>query len=152
MRILMVTAIFWAGIACAQDGAPLSDAEKQQLQERAQSLHEKADALRAEAEELVATANKACWEKFLVNRCIDNAKKERQEKLVTVRALEKEARDIERSLRKRNFAEHEAKMAAEAPQRAADAAAQAEKNRQAQQEMMERVERKRLEAEQREKH
>ena len=42
-------------------------------------------------------------------------------------------------------------MAIDVPQRAADAAAQAEKNRQAQQQAMERVEKKRLEAEQREK-
>jgi hypothetical protein len=54
-------------------------------------------------------------------------------------------------LRKRNFAEHDAKMKEEAPQRAADAAEQAEKNRNAREEALERVEKKRLEAEQREK-
>ena len=42
-------------------------------------------------------------------------------------------------------------MAEETPKRAADAAAQAEKNRQAQEEIMQRVERKKAEAEQREK-
>ena len=149
MRILLVLSICWAGLAWAQPAAPLAGEEKTLLGERAKALRNQADALRADAETQFVAENKACWEKFLVSSCHDGAKKARAEKLATVRGLEQEARDIERDLRQRNFAEREARMAEEVPRRAADAAAQAEKNRQAQQEAMERVERKRVEAEQR---
>jgi len=150
MRILLLLSIFLAGAAGAQDAAPLADAERQQLRDRAKSLHEQAEAMKSEAETSFAAENKACWDKFLVNRCMDNAKKAKQEKLIQAHRVKQEARDIERDLRKREFAEREARMAEEGPQREADAAAQAEKNRQAKQEALERVEKKRIEAEQRE--
>jgi hypothetical protein len=151
MRTLLLLSIFCTGLACAQ-GAPSSADDKEQLRARAKSLHEQADAQRSEAETTFAAETRACWEKFLVTRCQDEAKTTKQDKLAVARRIEQEAREIDRDLRKREFAEREAKRAAEAPQRAADAAAQAEKNRQAQQEALERVERKRIEAEQREKH
>ncbi|MDD5248047.1 MAG: hypothetical protein PHY45_03625 [Rhodocyclaceae bacterium] len=151
MRILLLLSICWLGIASAEELAPLSGDEKQLLQDRAKALHEKAEIMRQEAETAFAAENKACWEKFLVSSCQDQAKKTKTQRLGDAHRVDQEAREIDRNLRKRNFAEHEAKMKEEAPQRAADAAAQAEKNRQAQQEAMERVEKKRLEAEQRDK-
>lgn len=149
MRILPVLSICWAGLAWAQPAVPLGGEDKQLLDARAKALHSQADSQRAEAEASFAAESKSCWDKFLVSACLDDAKKAKNEKLAAVRRIEQEAREIERDLRQRNFAEHEARKAAEAPQRAADAAAQAEKNRQAQQEAMARVERKRVEAEQR---
>lgn len=151
MRLWLLWSICWASLAAAQVAAPLADEEKQLLQERARALHDKAGVMRQEAEESLAADNKACWEKVLVNQCRDEAKNAKIEKLEAARRLDQEARAIERKLRSSNFAEREARMAEETPRRAAEAAAQAEKNRQAQQEAMERVERKRLEAEQREK-
>ena len=151
MRTLLLLSIFCVGVACAQD-APAPADDKEQLHARAKSLHEQADAQRSETEAAFAAETKACWEKFLVTHCQEEAKQTKQEKLSAVRKIEQEAREIDRDLRKREFAEREAKRIAEAPQRAADAAAQAGKNRQAQQEALERVEKKRLEIEQREKH
>lgn len=154
--LLLAASICWlaagAGPVAAQDAAPLSSEEKQLLQDRAKALRDKASLMRQDAELRLAADNKACWDKILVSKCQDEAKAAKIETLAAARRLEQEAREIEHKLRSRNVAEHETHMAAEAPQHAADAATQAEKNRQAQQEAMERVERKRLEAEQREKH
>lgn len=147
MRIaISIAVVCWSALACAQAEAPLAPEEKQAQQERAKALHEQADVRRQEAEAAFAVETRACWDKFLVSRCQDEAKKTRVDRLTAARALDQEARDIERELRRREFAAREARRAAEEPQRAAEAAAQAERNRQAQQEAMERVERRQREA------
>jgi len=145
MRIFLLIAIFWLGAACAQDDGLLTSTERQGLLERAQSQHDQADALRTTASAQLAAADKTCWDKFFVTSCMDNAKTAYHEAMVTVRNLEKESRQIRHELRKREFAAREASQAVEVPQRAA-AAAQAEKNRQAQQAAQERVEQRRHEA------
>lgn len=150
MRMLWLLSICWAGVVCAQDVTP-SAAEKQLRRDTAKTLRSDADALRAEAERTLTADTQACWQKFLVTRCMDDAKRVRQKKLAAARELEGSAREIERTLRKIEFAEREARYADETPQRDAEKAAQAEKNRQAQEEALRRVEEKRLEAERREK-
>ncbi|HEX8986502.1 MAG TPA: hypothetical protein VF816_00960 [Rhodocyclaceae bacterium] len=159
MRILLIAAaLLAAGIARGQDivappvDAPILSAdEKRTLEDRAKSLHEKADKMRQDAEANFAAENNACWQKFLVSSCQKDAKKAKTARMMEASAVEREAREIDRSLRKSNFAEQQTKKAEEAPQRAADAAEQAEKNRKEREEAMARVEKKRQEAEQREK-
>lgn len=148
MRILLLLSICWAGAAMAQEAA-LSAAEKQALREKALALRTQAGDMRNEAERTLAAETRACWQKFLVTRCQDNAKLAKQEKLAAAREIEGTAREIERRLRKIEFAEREARWAEEGPQRAAESAARAEKNRLDRQEALQRVEQKRLEAGQR---
>ena len=154
MRLLFLLPICWAvavaGLAVAQD-APLTAAEKQLLQERARALHDKASALRQEAESGFVADNKACWDKVLVSSCQEEARNTKIDRMAAARRIDQEARELEQRLRRRNLAEREARMAEELPRREAEAAAQAEKNRQAQQEATAHVEKKRLEAEQRDK-
>lgn len=150
MRSLLLLLISWAGVAGAENLAPLSGEERQLLEDRARALRDKAGILRREADAALAAEHKACWDRVLVSACQADAATAKVERLAAARRIEQEAREIERNLRQRELAEREARMAAEAPQRGAQAAAQAERNRQAQQQAMERVERKRREAEQRE--
>lgn len=162
MRILLLLSIGWiaaAGIARAEDivappmDAPiLSSDEKQALDARAKALHQKADDMRQEAERTFTAENEACWSKFLVSSCQKDAKKAKTARLLEANRVEQEARELDRSLRKSNFAEQQAKKAAEAPKRDADAAAQAEQNRKQREEAMARVEKNKQEAAQREKH
>lgn len=149
MRMLLLLSICWAGAVGAQD--TLSAADKQTRRDKATALRTEATTLRAAAERTLTAETKACWQKFLVTRCMDQAKLAKQEKLATARELEGTAREIERTLRKIEFAEREARFAEDTPQRDAEKAAQAEKNRQAQEAAMRRVEEKRLETERREK-
>lgn len=160
IRLLLLLGFAAIGLARAEEtivapdmgAAALSVEEKQMLQERSKALHEKADLMREGAEATFTAENNACWQKFLVSSCQNDAKKARTARLIEARRIQQEARAIDEKLRKANFAENQATKAAEDPKRAADAAEQAEKNRKAQQEAIERVEKKRQEAEQRAKH
>ena len=72
---------------------------------RAAALEAEGKALRAEAEATYATTVPGCYEKFLVNRCIDQAKKKRLETVQRARALEAESRRITLAERQRVAAE-----------------------------------------------
>ena len=150
MRLLLLLSICWTSLAWGEDLSPLTGDEKRLLQERAKALHDKAEVVRQEAEAGFAADNKACWEKFLVSSCLEEAKKAKNDRLEASRRLIQEGREVESNLRRRNYAEHEAQMTESAPRHNAEAEAQAEKNRRAQEEAMARVERRRREAEQRE--
>ncbi|MGL1834671.1 hypothetical protein ACKVEX_13835 [Rhodocyclaceae bacterium SMB388] len=62
---------------------------------RAAALHEEARALRSLAESDFATTEPACYQRFLVNRCLDQARQLRLERIREARALEIEAHKIE---------------------------------------------------------
>lgn len=159
LPLLLIAGCLIAGAAPAQeivappsDVAPLSPEEKAALQEKSRLLHEKASAMRQEADAAFNKENEACWKKFLVSDCQKDAKKTRTARTIEANAVEREARQIDQHLRKADFAEHQQTMAKEAPKRAADAAEQAEKNRKSREDTMAKVEKKRQEAEQRQKH
>jgi hypothetical protein len=161
MRILLLLSIFWlaAAVARAQDiVAPrietpiLSPEEKLMLEDRSRALHEKSDLMRQDAETKFAEENNACWQKFLVSSCQKDAQKTKTARLMEARRIEQEAKEIDRKVRISNFAEHQRTKEAEAPQKAADAAEQAEKNRKEREEAMARVEKNKQEAAQRGKH
>lgn len=84
------------GAACA---LPLSAAEDVATQ--AKTLREQAKALRAQADDRLATALPACYERFLVNRCIANAKEAHLEQVREARQLEIEAGRLELAERRK---------------------------------------------------
>ncbi len=91
-------------------GAPASTARVSPSQAKAEDarmteLEAQAKALRAAAETTFQAAEPACYKKFLVNRCIDQAKKLRLETIQRARALESEAHQIKLEQRQRAAAE-----------------------------------------------
>lgn len=62
---------------------------------RAGALHEQARTLRNLAESDFAATEPACYQRFLVNRCLDQARQLRLERIREARTLEIEARKIE---------------------------------------------------------
>ena len=72
---------------------------------RAEALEAEGKALRAEAEATYAATLPGCYDRFLVNRCIDQAKKKRLETVQRARALEAESRRITLAERQRVAAE-----------------------------------------------
>lgn len=72
---------------------------------RITQLKAEAKQLRGEAETSFETIEPACYEKFMVNRCIDQAKQDRLTTIRRARALEAEARKLELAQRQRNAAE-----------------------------------------------
>lgn len=69
--------------------------------ERMKDLRAQAKTLREEAEATYQATEPGCYAKFLVNRCIDQAKKARLETIQQARALESEARSIDLTERQR---------------------------------------------------
>ena len=72
---------------------------------RAAALEAEGKALRAEAEATYEATVPGCYDRFFVNRCIDQAKKKRLETVQRARALEAESRRITLAERQRVAAE-----------------------------------------------
>lgn len=89
---------------------------------RVAELQAQAKALRAEADATFQAAEPACYKKFLVNRCIDQAKQRRLETIQRARALESEAHQLKLEQRQRAAAETQAAQRDAAASRDASAA------------------------------
>ncbi|KON81746.1 hypothetical protein PA01_09230 [Azoarcus sp. PA01] len=85
-------------VAAATAGAAEADLE------HAERLRDEARALRAEADDALRRAEPACYERFLVNRCIAQAKEQRLDKLRQARAIEAEASRLELTEKQRQAA------------------------------------------------
>jgi hypothetical protein len=92
---------------------------------------EEADAQRARAESMRKTAEERhiaeqneCYKKFLVNSCLEDAKKRYTQSLIEARNLDIPARDFQRDAKRTELAAKEAKREAETPKREADQKAQ----------------------------
>lgn len=73
--------------------------------EHARALQERARELRADAEATYGATERACYEQFRVNRCLEEARQARLERIREARALEIEARRIELADKQRRAAE-----------------------------------------------
>jgi len=73
--------------------------------ERASRLKDEAAQLRDRAEATYQVTEPQCYERFLVNRCLDAAKQTRLDDIRRARALEAEARKLELGIRQRAAAE-----------------------------------------------
>jgi colicin import membrane protein len=73
--------------------------------ERARELTQQARELRAEAEITFSAKERTCYERFRVNRCIENARQTRLEQIRQARAMEIESRRIELAEKQRQVAE-----------------------------------------------
>jgi hypothetical protein len=121
---------------------PLSDEEKHRLLDQARGLKEQAGAIQEAARNRFKEQEAACWKKFLVSDCIDDAKLAHKEEARKANELERQAREIERDVRKREFAMREARRIEEAPRKEAEALERAAKNKAAQEEAQRRLEEK----------
>ncbi|MDR0563598.1 MAG: hypothetical protein LBG78_01500 [Azoarcus sp.] len=88
------------------------DAEAPPATKRIEQLRGEAKALRDKATAEYRKDETACYKRFLVNRCIDNAKSKRLESIVQARELEAEAHKLDIVERKR-IAEEKMKKAGE---------------------------------------
>lgn len=132
IRSLLVATLLFGQMAFAQEmsgktgdrppGAP-------QTLEEAKAMRAKADTMRTEAEQRHETERNACYSKFLVNDCLESARKNRTRALLEARDIEKVARDFEREAHRQEVDAREAGRAAEAAQREAGQQAQGERYR-----------------------
>jgi colicin import membrane protein len=147
MRLTFLILLFLSAFtALAQQTDTPAPEDRATRLDRAQRLHEQATAIRDEAERQHAAAQPGCWKKFLVSSCIEDTDNARRAENIKARELDKQARDIEREVKREDIAERETKRVADAPAKAAAAAAKAEKNRKTAEESQQEVARKQAEA------
>lgn len=123
----------------------ISDEEKGELSAKARALREEAGAIRDKANLDYGAAAQACWQKFLVTSCQEDARAVQRKELDRAKAIDAQARQIEHDVRVRDAATKEARRVEEEPRRRAEAAAQAEKNRRDQEEALRRIREKQAE-------
>jgi colicin import membrane protein len=122
LAVLILAALFaLPSLAPAEDAAspPAAD-DKATLQAEARRLHDEADETRSVAEADYAKAQKECWRKFLVSKCLDETGQAYRNEKAKANSLDSRARAIERELKRRQVAEKDAKRiekeSAKAPQ------------------------------------
>ncbi|MFT4172788.1 MAG: hypothetical protein QM639_09535, partial [Rhodocyclaceae bacterium] len=97
----------------AQTSAPLAGSDPWQAQRaRAESLRQEAEALRRNAQSQRDIDDTACYDKFLVNRCLDQSRDLYLEKINGARAQEVEAANLEREAKSHELAVKDAERAA----------------------------------------
>lgn len=91
------------GAAAAEDTATLNA--------EAGRLHDEAKEVRTAAEAEYAKAQKECWHKFLVSKCLDEAGLTLRREKAKATSLDSRARAIERELKRREVAAKDAMRA-----------------------------------------
>lgn len=108
----------WALLAHGAPGAEqAADWEKRLA--RAAELRQEGARRQAEADRLYEEQEPACYRKFLVNRCRNEAYRELTESSRDARRLENEGKAIERQVKKEQLSDRDLEAAARAPEREA---------------------------------
>jgi len=95
----------------AEEAAAPAVDDKLDLQQEARRLHAEGDGIRTAAEAQRVADEKACWKKFLVQACLDEAGQRFRDERAKANALDSKARAMERELKRRGVAEREARRA-----------------------------------------
>lgn len=102
---------------------PVSAEEKEQMLARAAQLNIDADKLRGEATQRHEAAKAECWKKLLVSSCLEDVRQIFRKDDARASKMQREARLLERNVKRYDAAEHAAQREAENARK--DAAAQA---------------------------
>ncbi len=111
----------FSGLASVAQASPTAEqnADWEQRLTRAAELRRVGAERQAAADKLYEAQEPACYKKFLVNRCRDNANRELTESSREAKRLENEGKAIERQVKKEQFSARDIEAAAKAPERAA---------------------------------
>ena len=109
----------------AQSEPPAAPPVPQTLAE-ADAQRARAEAMRQAADQRLVEEQQACYAKFLVNDCLDAAKKRRTAAQIEARELDLPAREFQREAKRAEADAKDAKRIADAPRRAAEQQQQSE--------------------------
>jgi len=130
-RLLPIFAFFMASTVSAAD--PAQQADWQARLERADALLAEARQKQGVADAEFTAADRACYEKFLVNRCRDEARRAHIRASREAQRIENEGRALEREVKREQLADKDRERAGREPQRSADHEARAQQLEAAQQ-------------------
>lgn len=126
-RLLWLVACCGAGVAWAADLDEQNEWDA--LRAQAGELRTQAKAMKAQAQRELEAASKACWEKFLVASCQEDAKQAQREANKEAHRIDMEALAIERRVAAHDREAKQAKKARRLQARDQKAAARAEQIR-----------------------
>jgi colicin import membrane protein len=108
-----------SGLSTVAMGAPTAEqnADWEQRLARAAELRRAGAERQAAADKLYEAQEPACYKKFLVNRCRDNAFRELTESSREAKRIENEGKAIERQVKKEQFSARDVEAAVLAPER-----------------------------------
>ena len=107
------------------ESAPTEPAAPQTL-DQANTLRERAKQMDKEADALYEAEQAECYQKFLVNSCLDDAKKRHLQARLEARKLDATGRDFQRAAKRADAEAKETKRAADLQARATEQKAQGE--------------------------
>jgi len=110
----------------AQTAATAQSPDTPQTLEQAAAQRARASAMRNSAEQRYAVEQSACYKKFLVNSCLDDAKKRYTQSVIDARKVDIPAREFQREAKRADAEAVEAKRAADRPLRESGQKDQAE--------------------------
>jgi colicin import membrane protein len=119
--VWMLTFGLLSGLATGAQGASPTEqnADWEQRLAKAAELRREGEARQTAADKAYEAQGPACYKKFLVNRCLDNAFRELTEASREAKRLENEGKAIERQVKKEQLSVRDLEAAARAPERAA---------------------------------
>lgn len=110
-----------SGAVAADKGATAAQqADWEQRLAHADALQKEGTERRAAAEKLLEEQMAACYKKFLVNRCRENAQSDFKEENKAARRIQNEGKAIERQVKKEQLSARDLQAAAELPEREAE--------------------------------
>ena len=124
-KMLNIGCLFGVGLlsgpAIAESGPTAAQqADWEQRLGRAAELQQQGAEGRAAAEKQLEEQTTACYKKFLVNRCRDNAHSDYVEANKVARRIQNEGKAIERQVKKEQLSARDAQALAEMPEREAE--------------------------------
>lgn len=107
----------------------LSPEQRAEYVARAEQLTKEAEQRRADNDKRYAEAKIECWKKFLVSACLEDARQVHRKEIIAIQKVEREARALDREVRRHDAAEHAALREAENARKDAENEAKAAKYR-----------------------
>ena len=99
---------------------PKNDTERASAYTLSQTMRQDAERLKSNAQTTYDAAQKGCWERFFVSDCLDEARLTYRADQSRARKMEREAKLIERNIKRYDAAQHEAQRNAENAKKDAD--------------------------------
>lgn len=119
-RLIVLLALSCSALAAGKEPGPEQQADWQQRLEQAAALQAEAKARQAAADQLFEQKSAACFKKFLVNACQQEARREQVKVTKEARRLENEGKALERAVKKEQLSEKDRRQSAAMPGRAAE--------------------------------
>lgn len=121
-RLIVLLVVSFSTLAAESGPSPEQEADWQQRLDRGAALQAEAKERKAEADTILETKNAECRKKFLVNSCLEDAKREHVVATREASRLENQGKAMQREVKKEQLSDKDKRRAEAAPERDAEMA------------------------------